>query len=369
MRGQLATTLEAVDSAHPGRSGVRNVLQTFEISNSMLKRRHNQELRTKQLTDDMSNGLVDISSRRRQVSSVSSLGHRYDQRLRMEDISEGRREDEGTMGLSDRNYEVSSRSSMSGLSNISSTHDAAADKKMEFIWWIAIRLTSYDEEMHKEILEDFFTEDAKYIHPALTVEGRYNIRKVFRVWTSLNKDEPLVTDIVFDGHTAVISLIQNLRPRLFPLVHLQVPATTTLHFRDSPVGPMIVSHQDSWTLEGIVQSMPLLGWWYDHVVRNVLGSVMTSAGGFLHTANQTTGYLQFRAEEIQKISSEIIDKSSADIQQRSRDMTAKAQLMVDQAKDTVEKRVATAREEVKRMRQMMRPLPVTKAITSADNHA
>jgi hypothetical protein len=30
---------------------------------------------------------------------------------------------------------------------------------------------------------------------------------------------------------------------------------------------MIYSHQDSWTLEGIVQSMPLLGWWYDHVVR------------------------------------------------------------------------------------------------------
>jgi hypothetical protein len=38
----------------------------------------------------------------------------------------------------------------------------------------------------------------RYIHPALTVEGRYNIRKVFRVWTSLNKDEPLVTDIVFE---------------------------------------------------------------------------------------------------------------------------------------------------------------------------
>ncbi|KAG0206858.1 hypothetical protein BGX28_001793 [Mortierella sp. GBA30] len=72
------------------------------------------------------------------------------------------------------------------------------DKNMEFIWWIANRLTSYDEEMHKEILEDFFTDDAKYIHPALTVEGKYNIRKVFRVWTSLNKDEPEVTHIVFE---------------------------------------------------------------------------------------------------------------------------------------------------------------------------
>ncbi|KAF9362293.1 hypothetical protein BGX34_006433 [Mortierella sp. NVP85] len=276
------------------------------------------------------------------------------------------------MGLSDRTYlyEDSSRSSISGVSTLSAnannaTHESVVDKNMEFIWWIAIRLTSYDEEMHKEILDDFFTDDAKYIHPALTVEGRYNIRKVFRVWTSLNKDEPLVTDIVFDGHTAVISLIQNLRPRLFPFLHLQVPATTTLHFEESPIGPMIVSHQDSWTLEGIVQSMPLLGWWYDHMVRNMLGTVLTSAGGFLHTANQTSGYLQYRAEEIQKMSTDIIEKSSAEIQTRSREMTLKAQTMVDQAKDTVGKRVATAREEVKRMRQMMRPLPMTKAITSS----
>ncbi|ORZ07060.1 hypothetical protein BCR41DRAFT_360553 [Lobosporangium transversale] len=236
---------------------------------------------------------------------------------------------------------------------------------MEFIWWIANRLTSYDEEMHKEILEDFFTDDARYIHPTLTVEGKYNIRKVFRVWTSLNKDEPEVTNIVFDGHTAIISLTQNLRPRLFPFVHLQIPATTTLHFRDSEIGPMIYSQQDSWTLEGIVQSMPLLGWWYDHIVRNILGSVLTSAGGFLHTANQTTEYLQFRAEEVQKISAEIIEKSSVEIQQRSKEMTLRAQTMVDQAKDTVEKRVASAKEEVQRMRQMMRPQIVTKAITSS----
>ncbi|KAF9917718.1 hypothetical protein BX616_000129 [Lobosporangium transversale] len=259
------------------------------------------------------------------------------------------------------------------MSNISNNYDIVTDKNMEFIWWIANRLTSYDEEMHKEILEDFFTDDARYIHPTLTVEGKYNIRKVFRVWTSLNKDEPEVTNIVFDGHTAIISLTQNLRPRLFPFVHLQIPATTTLHFRDSEIGPMIYSQQDSWTLEGIVQTY---GSFYICVklthsgppvseISNILGSVLTSAGGFLHTANQTTEYLQFRAEEVQKISAEIIEKSSVEIQQRSKEMTLRAQTMVDQAKDTVEKRVASAKEEVQRMRQMMRPQIVTKAITSS----
>lgn len=40
---------------------------------------------------------------------------------------------------------------------------------MEFIWWLANRLTSYDEEMHKEILEDFFTDDAKYVSLVVVV--------------------------------------------------------------------------------------------------------------------------------------------------------------------------------------------------------
>ena len=35
--------------------------------------------------------------------------------------------------------------------------------------WLANRLTSYDEEMHKEILEDFFTDDAKYVSPVLVL--------------------------------------------------------------------------------------------------------------------------------------------------------------------------------------------------------
>ncbi|KAF8927829.1 hypothetical protein BGZ58_010082, partial [Dissophora ornata] len=65
------------------------------------------------------------------------------------------------MGLSDHSYETASASSVSGMSNISSNnHDAVMEKNMEFIWWIANQLTSYDEEMHKEILEDFFTDDA-----------------------------------------------------------------------------------------------------------------------------------------------------------------------------------------------------------------
>ncbi|KAF9965582.1 hypothetical protein BGZ70_004541 [Mortierella alpina] len=84
----------------------------------------------------------------------------------------------------------------------------------------------------------------------------------------------------------------------------------------------------------------------------------------------TTGYLQFRAEEVQKMSTEIIEKSNAEIQQRSKEMTAKAQLMVDQAKDTVEKKVASAKEEVEKMRKLMSPSAVeAKAITENESAA
>lgn len=88
-------------------------------------------------------------------------------------------------------------------------------------------------------------------------------------------DSSIYVGLPISGHTAIISLVQNLRPRVFPLLHLQVPATTTLLFKDTPEGPMIYSHQDSWSLEGIVQSMPLLGWWYDHIARYVSIQLIT----------------------------------------------------------------------------------------------
>lgn len=49
-----------------------------------------------------------------------------------------------------------------------------------------------------DLIFDIALPFCRYVHPSLTVEGRYNIRKVFRVWTSLNKDEPEVTNIVFE---------------------------------------------------------------------------------------------------------------------------------------------------------------------------
>ena len=51
-------------------------------------------------------------------------------------------------------------------------------------------ILSYDEIRYKHVLETYFTEDAVLTHPILNVQGRHNIRKVFRVWTLLNKQKP-----------------------------------------------------------------------------------------------------------------------------------------------------------------------------------
>ena len=58
-------------------------------------------------------------------------------------------------------------------------------------------ILSYDEMRYKHVLETYFTEDAVLTHPILNVQGRQNMRKVFRVWTSLNKQPPEITQLVF----------------------------------------------------------------------------------------------------------------------------------------------------------------------------
>ncbi|CAG8811155.1 27117_t:CDS:2, partial [Racocetra persica] len=162
-------------------------------------------------------------------------------------------------------------------------------------------LFSYDEDRYKHVLETYFIENAKLSHPLLNVEGTHNIRKVFRVWTSLNCLPPEVSDVpIFDGHTAVIRVTQHLSPRVFPFVDFKIPSVTILKFcKNDDDGLLYIEKQeDNWTLEGLIQSVPLINWWYDCVVRVVVGDLVARAGSFLATANQATSHLAVKANEI-----------------------------------------------------------------------
>lgn len=113
---------------------------------------------------------------------------------------------------------------------------------------------------------------------------------MYTVWQALNRKEPTITNIVFDGHTAVIHLIHNLTPRLFPsFIQLQVPAITTLYFRETECDSgllKIYRQEDSWTLEGLIQSVPLVSFWYNHVLRVVMGKLLTTTGDIINSAIQ-----------------------------------------------------------------------------------
>ncbi|RIA91740.1 hypothetical protein C1645_766932 [Glomus cerebriforme] len=163
-------------------------------------------------------------------------------------------------------------------------------------------LLSYEEEKYNHVLKTYFTEDAVLTHPILNVEGRENIRKVFRVWTLLNKQPPEIINkdhLIFNGITAVVNVKQHLRPRLFPFLHFAVPSVTVLRFREGDDGlSYIVKQEDNWTLEGLIRSVPLINWWYENVVRVFVGNMVTSMGSFLATANIATSQLTIAANHI-----------------------------------------------------------------------
>ncbi|CAG8766661.1 16082_t:CDS:2, partial [Acaulospora morrowiae] len=159
---------------------------------------------------------------------------------------------------------------------------------------ICRELLSYDEANYRHVLDTYFSSDAALSHPLLNVVGPANILKVFRVWTSLNAQEPTLEETpIFDGYTAVLKVNQHLRPRVLPFIHIKVPSVTTLTFFQADDGLLYISNQkDDWTLEGLIQSVPLVNWWYNHVVRKVLSGLFTQAGSFLASANHATSQLR-----------------------------------------------------------------------------
>ncbi|KAI8070228.1 hypothetical protein BDF21DRAFT_344805 [Thamnidium elegans] len=139
----------------------------------------------------------------------------------------------------------------------------------------------------------------------MSTDGVNNIQYVYTVWQTLNRKEPTITNIVFDGRTAVIHLTHNLSPTILPnFIYLKVPAITTLHFRETECDSgllKIYKQEDSWTLEGLLQSVPLISFWYNNVLRVVMGKLMTTTGDILDSAVNHAQKMSMQSKEIQQI--------------------------------------------------------------------
>ncbi|KAI7900688.1 uncharacterized protein BX663DRAFT_517266 [Cokeromyces recurvatus] len=166
-------------------------------------------------------------------------------------------------------------------------------------------LFSYNAIKRKRILDYYFFQNATLSSPIMSTEGVLNIQYVYTVWQTMNRVEPKINNIVFDGQIAVVQLTQTISPCVFPsFIQFQIPAITTLYFKetDQESGLLkIYKQEDSWTLEGLLQSVPLVSFWYNHVVRLMVGKIVTATGDILDAAIDQAQKIILQAQEIQRI--------------------------------------------------------------------
>ncbi|KAI8143331.1 hypothetical protein BJV82DRAFT_515543, partial [Fennellomyces sp. T-0311] len=103
---------------------------------------------------------------------------------------------------------------------------------------------------------------------------------IYGIWQNINKTEPDIRNIVFDGRSAVIHYVQNICPAVLPSTRytLRIPAITTLYFKEKDGLIKIYKQQDSWTLEGLLEMLPWSRVWYTRILRVLCAKFAAIAG-------------------------------------------------------------------------------------------
>ncbi|KAG1444413.1 hypothetical protein G6F46_012512 [Rhizopus delemar] len=109
------------------------------------------------------------------------------------------------------------------------------------------------------------------------------------------------------SQTAVVHLIHNLSPIILPkFMSLGVPAITTLYFRETEPNSgllKIYKQEDSLTLEGLIQCMPIMSFWYNHVLRAIAGKILVSTGDIFESALVYAQSITLQSQKIQMLTS------------------------------------------------------------------
>ncbi|ORX56777.1 hypothetical protein DM01DRAFT_1334334 [Hesseltinella vesiculosa] len=161
---------------------------------------------------------------------------------------------------------------------------------------------SYDDAQRQRTINACYFTDAVFTSPLLTIQGNYNIDRAFLLWKGLNRHEPIIDNVCFDGETCVVHLTQIIQPRFLPLVKLRIPMIATLCFRETDLDSglwKISLHQESWTVEGILDSVPFLSYWYQHVLKVSSGKLLVYSGKAIDTVSKTALVLNERNHEIE----------------------------------------------------------------------
>ena len=140
------------------------------------------------------------------------------------------------------------------------------------------------------------------------------------VWKALNKIPPEITKICFDGKTCIAFLTQTLCPRMFPWVQISFPVTVVLEFKETDLDSgllKIMMHEEHWTIDGkdvliifmiltllinqgLLKATPIISFWYDHILRPMVGRLLSVTGEAVYTATETAALLVKRNKEIEE---------------------------------------------------------------------
>ncbi|KAI7860359.1 hypothetical protein BDC45DRAFT_430487 [Circinella umbellata] len=130
----------------------------------------------------------------------------------------------------------------------------------------------------------------------------------------LNKAEPKITNICFDGQQrCTVFLTQTVCPRMLPFVTIHLPIIVTLHFKevdDDSDRIKIVRHEEHWTAQGLLETIPIASAWYDQLIRVTTGKVLATAGGFIHSASEMAQRITSRGREIEGGREDLIKRLS-----------------------------------------------------------
>ncbi|KAG2195975.1 hypothetical protein INT47_011480, partial [Mucor saturninus] len=175
-------------------------------------------------------------------------------------------------------------------------------------------LFSYDDIKRKRILDHYYLPNSTFVSPILRTSGVHNIKHTLLVWKTLNKEAPTINNICFNGKTCVVFLTQTLCPRMFPWIQIALPVTVVLEFKetDKDSGLLkIETHEEHWTIEGILKAIPFVSFWYDHVVRTMIGKLLAATGEAVYTATETASLLVSRSREIEEARRKLESSSSS----------------------------------------------------------
>lgn len=134
---------------------------------------------------------------------------------------------------------------------------------------------STDTSSQNAVISTYFHNNAVFEDPIVYVKGNTEVRRMFNSFTMLfSSVEPKIVSVMetefYEDHILVF-IEADITYRL-PTILFRVPIELKTYTRyDWNADQKIVHHKDIWNLTDFIEKIPMLGPFYVHTVRNIVG--------------------------------------------------------------------------------------------------